>query len=117
MAQSDRSTDGHITERRTAPRVGVEFWVEEQCGAGIYYHRVTNLSRDGFFIEKKLPFRAGQVVDICLDLPGTGRKLHARSRVVHNCHDQQATLQGAGFQFVELDAQTREGIDAYLRQA
>jgi hypothetical protein len=60
MTQVDRSADGPTTEKRTTPRIGVELWAEECCGADVYFHRVTNLSRDGFFIEKKLPFQAGR---------------------------------------------------------
>jgi hypothetical protein len=116
MGHSLRPIDETIEERRTAPRVGVEFWVEEQCASGVYFHRVTNISRDGFFVEKQLPFKVGQTVNIRLDLPGVGRELYARSRVVNNYRDRHAALRGAGFQFVELDTQTREGIDAFIQQ-
>ena len=114
MTQVDRSADGPTTEKRTTPRIGVELWAEECCGADVYFHRVTNLSRDGFFIEKKLPFQAGQTVHIRLDLPGAPSKLSTRSRVVNNYHDRHANLRGAGFQFLDMDAQTREGIAAYI---
>jgi Tfp pilus assembly protein PilZ len=114
MTQADRSADGPTTEKRTTPRIGVELWAEECCGADVYFHRVTNLSRNGFFIEKKLPFQAGQTVHIRLDLPGSPRKLSTRSRVVDNYRDRHLNLRGAGFQFLDMDAQTREGIAAYI---
>lgn len=116
MGQTERSSDHGLTERRTTPRIGVEFWAEELCGADVYFHRVTNLSRDGFFIEKKLPFQVGQTVNIRLDLPGLKSKLDARSRVVNNYHDGYANLQGAGFQFMDMDAHARRGIEAYIDQ-
>ena len=116
MGATDQSSDRKLTERRTTPRIGVEFWAEERCGADVYFHRVTNLSRDGFFIEKKLPFQVGQTVNIRLDLPGLNSKLDARSRVVNNYHDGCANLRGAGFQFMDLDAQARKGIEAYIDQ-
>jgi len=105
-----------FTERRTTPRIGVEFWAEELCGADVYFHRVTNLSQDGFFIEKKLPFQVGQTVNIRLGLPGRKDKLDARSRVVNNYVDETANLRGAGFQFMDLDAHARQGIAAYIDQ-
>jgi Tfp pilus assembly protein PilZ len=114
MTQVDRSADGPTTEKRTTPRVGVSLWAEEYCGADVYFHRVTNLSRDGFFIEKKLPFQAGQTVQIRLDLPGSPSKLITRSRVVDNYRDRQANLRGAGFQFLDMDPQTRKGLAAYI---
>lgn len=116
MGQTDRLSDHRLTERRTTPRIGVEFWAEERYGADVYFHRVTNLSRDGFFIEKKLPFQVGQTVNIRLDLPGFERKLDARTRVVNNYHDGYANLRGAGFQFTDMDAQARKGIEAYIDQ-
>jgi len=111
-----RPPDERLPERRTTPRVGVEFWAEECCHDGVYFHRVTNLSRDGFFIEKKLPFQVGQTVHVRLELPGIQDKLDARSRVVANYRDGQAAMRGAGFQFLELDQRTRAGIDGYIDQ-
>jgi Tfp pilus assembly protein PilZ len=116
MGQTTPPSDPNLTERRTTPRIGVEFWAEERCGADVYFHRVTNLSRDGFFIEKKLPFQVGQTVHIRLDLPGLKSKLDAQSRVVNNYHDGYANLRGAGFQFMDMDAQARKGIEAYIDQ-
>jgi Tfp pilus assembly protein PilZ len=114
MAQGERSSDSPVIEKRTTPRIGVEIWAEECCGADVYFHRVTNLSQDGFFVEKKLPFQAGQTVDIRLDLPGAPSKLITRSRVVDNYRDRHANLRGAGFQFLDMDAQTRSGIASYI---
>ena len=104
-------------ERRTTPRFGVECWVEECCEAGVYFHRVTNLSRDGFFVEKKLPFQVGQTLRMRLDLPGIDAKLEARSRVVNNYRDRQDHLRGAGFQFLDLDARSREVIETFIQRA
>ena len=103
-------------ERRTAPRFGVECWVEECFDAGVYFHRVTNLSRGGFFVEKKLPFRVGQTIKVRLDLPGFADKPEARSRVINNYRDQQDHLRGAGFQFLDLDGQARKVIDAFIQR-
>ena len=116
MGQIRRRLDGVDTERRLSPRVGVELWAEEHCGAGVYFHRVTNLSQNGFFIEKKLPFQVGQTMRICMDLPGAKAKLEAQSRVVNNYVDDYANLRGAGLQFVDLDAQARAGIEAFIDQ-
>lgn len=114
MGAIDRSRGDSETERRRTPRVGVELWVQEQCEAGIYYHRVTNLSSEGFFVEKKIPFRVGQVMTLRLDLPGGKGPLRARSRVVDNYHDGRDNLVGAGFQFLEMDRETRRSIAAVV---
>lgn len=116
MGHTERPPNRKLTERRTTPRIGVEFWAEERCGTGVYFHRVTNLSRDGFFIEKKLPFQVGQTINIRMELPGFKSKLDARSRVVNNYHDGYANLRGAGFQFMDMDAHARKGIETYIDQ-
>ena len=107
---------GTAGERRTNPRFGVEFWVEETAGQGLYFHRVTNLSLGGFFIEKKLPFPVGQKVALRLELPGSGQKVSVTGKIINNYQDQDDNLKGAGIQFLELDEKVRDGIAAYLRQ-
>ena len=116
MKPGHRSSTVKGPERRRTPRVGVELWVQEHCDAGVYYHRMTNLSPEGFFVEKKIPFPAGQVVTIRWELPGAGPQLEARSRVVDNYRDKQANLLGAGFQFLELDPLARRRIEAWVAQ-
>ncbi len=103
-------------ERRTTPRFGVELWAEEIAGRGLYFHRITNLSLGGFFIEKKIPFPVGQQVDLQLELPGSVQKTPVTGRIINNYQDQDDNLRGAGIQFVALDEQARAGITAYLKR-
>ena len=103
-------------ERRTTPRFGVELWAEETAEKGLYFHRITNLSLGGFFIEKKIPFPVGAKVDLKLELPGRGQKTSVSGRIINNYQDQDDNLRGAGIQFIELDDQARAGISAYLKQ-
>lgn len=114
MTSIDSGTADGRHERRTAPRFGVEFWVEETTGKAIYFHRVTNLSLGGFFIEKKLPFPVGEKVALRMDLPGAAQNMVVTGKIVDNYQDQNARLKGAGIQFLELDDQARGDIAAYL---
>jgi uncharacterized protein (TIGR02266 family) len=116
MMVVDSSHAGQRGERRTSPRYGVEFWVEETAEQGQYFHRVTNLSLGGFFIEKKIPFPVGQEVALRMELPGAAQKLQVTGRIVNNYQDQNDKLRGAGIQFMELDEQVREGIATYLNK-
>ncbi len=116
MGLRDRFGGQKDAERRHTPRADVELWVQEQCEAGIYYHRVTNLSSEGFFVEKKIPFRVGQVMTMRLELPGAGGPFQAPSRVVDNYRDRQANLLGAGFQFLELEREARQSIQALVAE-
>jgi uncharacterized protein (TIGR02266 family) len=116
MMVVDSSYTGQRGERRTSPRFGVEFWVQETAEQGQYFHRVTNLSLGGFFIEKKIPFPVGQKVALRLELPGTAQALQVTGRIVNNYQDQNDNLRGAGIQFMELDDQVRDGIASYLNK-
>ena len=114
MTSIDKGTNEDRHERRTTPRFGVEFWVEEAMGKALYFHRVTNLSLGGFFIEKKLPFPVGEKVALRMDLPGAAQKMVVIGKIVDNYQDQNANLKGAGIQFLEIDDQVRGDIAAYL---
>lgn len=49
-----------------------------------------------------------------LELPGAGRPIQAPSRVVDNYRDRQTNLLGAGFQFLELEREARQSIQALV---
>jgi Tfp pilus assembly protein PilZ len=114
MASINKGTVEDRHERRRTPRFGVEFWVEENSGKAQYFHRVTNLSLGGFFIEKKLPFPVGEKVALRMDLPGAAQTMVVTGKIVDNYQDQNARLKGAGIQFLELDDRARGDIAAYL---
>jgi Tfp pilus assembly protein PilZ len=116
MKHVSRGNRKRRVERRTSPRVGVQIWVEETAGQGLYFHRVTNLSLGGFFIEKKLPFPVGQKVSLRLELPDSGRAFSLTGKIINNYQDKDDNLKGAGIQFLELDDQVRAGIAAYLKR-
>jgi Tfp pilus assembly protein PilZ len=116
MKQVSRGNRKRRVERRTTPRVGVQIWVEETAGQGLYFHRVTNLSLGGFFIEKKLPFPIGQKVSLRLELPDSGQEFSLTGKIINNYQDKDDNLKGAGIQFIDLDEQVRAGIAAYLKR-
>jgi uncharacterized protein (TIGR02266 family) len=93
----------------------VEIWAEEAVAGGVYFHRITNLSRNGFFIEKQLPFPVGAVVEVRFDLPEGDRPLAVRGEVVDNYRDAQKGLRGAGIRFLDMDPDTRRQIDRCIR--
>lgn len=102
-------------ERRVSPRIEVELWVEELDGSGTYYHHVTNFSRNGIFIKKRLPFRVDSAVHLRLELPNTLEKVVLRGKVVRNYSDLGADVQGAGIRFMPLDDSTQMRIDRCIR--
>ena len=116
MKHVSRGNRKRRVERRTTPRVGVQIWVEETAGQGLYFHRVTNLSLGGFFIEKKLPFPVGQKVSLRLELPDSGQEFSLTGKIINNYQDKDDNIKGAGIQFLDLDEQVRAGIAAYLKR-
>lgn len=116
MMDIDSGNQQRRVERRTSPRVGVEIWIEETVDQGLYFHRVTNLSLGGFFVEKKLPFPIGQKIALRLELPDSGQELSLTGKIINNYQDPYDNLKGAGIKFLELDDQVRASIAAYLKR-
>ena len=100
-------------ERRKQPRVSVQIWAEEINSNSRSFHLVTNLSTGGFFIDKKLPFSVGSIVNLELDLDG--EILPLRGKIIGNYEKPVTDHSGAGVQFVDMDETVKAGIDAFMK--
>jgi PilZ domain-containing protein len=105
-------------ERRQHKRTAVQIWASEQGAKVSSYHLLTNLSSGGFYIEKKLPFKSGAIIELKLDIKGSGsdEKICVKGEVVNNYVDAGANYQGCGVRFMELSTTDMEKISNYLRQ-
>ena len=99
-------------ERRKHPRVDVQIWTVEKNDNSRSFHLVTNLSKGGIFLEKKLPFQAGTIVNLDLELDG--KMISLQGKIVNNYKDTNTNRQGAGVQFIEMDEKIKSGINYYL---
>lgn len=105
---------GSQKEKRKHPRLDVQIWAVEANDNSRYFHMLSNLSMGGFFIEKKLPFQAGSIVNLELELDR--EILSLRGKIINNYENSTADLSGAGVQFVDMDEKIKVKIEAYLKK-
>ncbi|MBN2418967.1 MAG: PilZ domain-containing protein [Deltaproteobacteria bacterium] len=101
-------------ERRRLPRLNVQIWAVELNENSRYYHMLSNLSVGGFFIEKKLPFSVGSIIDFEMELDG--EIISFKGKIVNNYEGADSNHPGAGVQFVDLDEKAKDKIEAYLKK-
>jgi len=100
---------------RKEPRIDVQIWIKETCENAVYYHLITNLSKGGFFIDKRLPFPIGSSIEVELDLSAFDSGLCVKGIVVDNYRDPASNTLGAGVKFIEMDEDVTAKIEAYLQ--
>jgi len=103
-------------DRRKNSRINVQIWAEERQDNATYFHLLSNLSVGGFFIEKKLPFQVGTIVQLELQLPGSEEKLPIKGQVLNNYKDPHSNNLGAGVRFIDVDIRTKKRIEKYLKE-
>jgi len=100
-------------EKRKNSRTNVQIWAVEKDNNSTSFHLVTNLSIEGFFIEKKFPLPVGSIVNLELELDG--EKLPLRGKIVNNYENPTTKHSGAGVHFVNMDERVKTKIEEYLK--
>lgn len=101
-----------IKERRKYTRSNVQIWTVEKNDNFSSFHLLTNLSAGGFFIEKKLPFQIGSIVNLELEL--NGEILSLCGKIVNNYKNPTSNHSGSGVHFVDMDENAKAKIEEYL---
>jgi Tfp pilus assembly protein PilZ len=101
-------------ERRKQTRLNVQIWAIELKENSRYYHILSNLSVGGFFIEKKLPFSVGSIIDFEMELDG--ERISFKGKIIDNYVSAASNHPGAGVQFVDLDEKEKAKLKAYLKK-
>ena len=70
------------SERRQAPRVGVQIWVEEATEHERYFQHSADLSTGGIYLKNTIPRPVGTVVSLSFSLPGSPEKFETKAEVV-----------------------------------
>ncbi len=112
MDSKPKKNDG--PEQRQYPRSELEIWVKERMGTSTYYHLVTQLSLNGFFIDKKLPFPLNAEVTIEMHLPHTNHKINFKGIVVNNYQEPGSNKTGMGIKISAIDQNAKNEIAYYL---
>ena len=116
-------TDQHSDsgpDRRTSPRSPIVVR-EARCIAGmeVFFGGATNVSRSGMFIATPKLRDTDREYEIQFKLPGGGREIRCRARVMwtrHYRHDSPKAP-GFGLQFIDLSAEDGAAIDAWVEEA
>ena len=85
-------------ERRLAPRVKIEVWVEERREREVYWLRTADISEGGAFLEGSIPYVPGTRMELHIPLPGYGPFV-VQAEVVA-AGDDRGEL-GMGVKFIE----------------
>lgn len=101
-------------ERRRQPRLNVQIWAIELKENSRYYHMLSNLNVGGFFIEKKLPFSVGSIINFEMELDG--EIISFKGKIIDNYGSEGSNHPGAGVQFIDLDETVKAKINAYLKK-
>ena len=101
-------------ERRKNPRSNVQIWAVEKGDHSTSFHLITNLSTEGFFIEKKLPLPVGSIVNLELELDG--EILQLGGKIMDNYVNPITKHSGAGVHLVDTDVRVKTKIEEYLKR-
>ena len=101
-------------ERRRQTRLNVQIWAIELNENSRYYHMLSNLSVGGFFIEKKLPFSVGSIINFEMELDG--EIISFKGKIIDNYAGADPGHPGAGVQFVDLGEKEKAKLKAYLKR-
>jgi len=111
----DRKQDEQLKERRAAPRIPVEMWVEESTDRELYFQRGANLSVGGIFLERTIPHSKGTVVNLQFTLPDESTPIKVRGEIV-NVGEAIEDL-GMGVKFLDLSDGDRRRIQEFIDRA
>jgi uncharacterized protein (TIGR02266 family) len=101
-------------ERREAPRIRVEMWVEESTERELYFQRSGNLSEGGIFLENTIPHPKGTVVNLQFTLPGDTAPIKVRGQIVNAASSDEL---GMGIKFIDIDPADQSRIGTYINRA
>ncbi len=103
-------------ERRQNIRANVHIWAKEKQDNSIYFHLLSNLSSGGFFIEKKLPFPVGSVLNLELTLSTPEDKIDLKGIIIDNYKDLDSNYRGAGVKIIGMEERDKKKIQNYLEK-
>ena len=116
---TDQHTDS-VPERRTSIRTPIVVR-EARCIAGmeVFFGCATNLSRRGMFIATPRLRDTDQEYELQFQLPGGGREIRCRARVVwaRHYHHDSPHAPGFGLQFIDITDEDAAAIDAWVDDA
>lgn len=108
---------GAPANTRAHPRYEVSIPVDCSTRDVFVSSQFCNISRGGMFIRSDTPLPLDAEVAVVLRLPGPGRSIRARGRVVWNYDMVKGTTRivpGSGIRFVDMAAEDLETLEGFL---
>ena len=110
--QDNGSEDG--SERRSAPRIPFEVWVEERSEDSIYFQRTADVGPGGLHLAGTIPHPEGTEVVVRFGLPDGGDDIEARGVVAAGTREEGGT--GMGIRFVDLAPEIQQRIEWFIKK-
>ena len=107
-----RRTDRRVLDRRTAARVPLDLWVEEEKGNELYFRRTGNVSIGGIYFEQTIPHALGSKVKLRFSLPGSPDVIEALGEIVNTPQVKDGL--GMGLRFTEVSAEALKSLEKFL---
>ncbi|TVR72769.1 MAG: methyltransferase domain-containing protein [Spirochaetaceae bacterium] len=105
-------TDGLDTEARDVPRLDCE--VSARCGGNLTGAVIENVSPDGLLVSAEGRTTTGAIVPLEFALPGDGREVSVRCRVVYVVNDSVGSRIRFGARFTDLSQVQRARISGFI---
>jgi uncharacterized protein (TIGR02266 family) len=101
--------------RRRSPRLHHEVPVAYRSVGSFLTEWATDISQGGLFINARKPLPVGTVVKLLVQLPGAEFPFDMSGRVTRAVGpDERGSAPGMAIEFIDLDAEKRARIDAFV---
>lgn len=114
VSQDRRGADRRSHDRRTAGRIPLDLWVEEEKGNELYFRRTGNVSLGGIYFEQTIPHALGTRVKLRFSLPGTTSVMEAAGEIVNTPQVKDGL--GMGLRFTDVSPEVLRALGKFLEE-
>jgi len=109
------ASDAFDAERRRSERTDCVVRVDYKTVDELFSEFARNINEGGLFVETEDPPNVGSLVSLEFSIPGSREPIQVVGRVVRASAGERDEPPGMGIEFENLDAQSRELINALVR--
>ena len=109
-----RNLDRRSHDRRTANRIPLDLWVEEEKGNELYFRRTGNVSLGGIYFEQTIPHALGTRVKLRFSLPGSTNVMEAAGEIVNTPQVKDGL--GMGLRFTDVSPDVLRTLGKFLEE-
>ncbi|OGQ26565.1 MAG: hypothetical protein A2138_19535 [Deltaproteobacteria bacterium RBG_16_71_12] len=107
-----RASDRRSRDRRSANRIPLDLWVEEEKGNELYFRRTGNVSLGGIYFEQTIPHALGTRVKLRFSLPGSTDVMEAAGEIVNTPQVKDGL--GMGLRFTDVSPAVLRALGKFL---